>query len=646
MSEDEKKAGFSLKLSHQGLLLVAVLLAIEFVFVGGLMNLLYQAELEARSQEHFRKVIGATNRLIELNYVAVYAVRDFVATKDTFHEKKYLRAIEEMKVNLDWLEKNLSKEPYQLELVKKIRNKFDVAFDVADRARTVIDEGGSLVELAEIMKSKGEFHQLNRQLVPDFQDLLRAQRRLEEKSPELQRQWREESKHILALGMILNVVIAIAMAAFFTRGIIKRLEVLIDNTGRLKKGEQLRPVLVGNDEIAQLDRVFHDMAFDLTEASRKERMALSDAREAESRIRQVINAIPTGILTVDRSGTILFANPRISEMFDYSTSDLKGMHFSELLPSLDLGRKEDGGGMPHLYDQLKEKSIETRGATRSGSLLDVDLSITPFDMREAKRFLITLLDITDRLEIQRMRQAFVAMVSHELRTPLNSVQGYLELLEMGVFGEMPKEAHDGSVRASANIERLITLINDLLDLEKIESGTISLQRDEYDVPETVDDAVSAISDLASKKNVSIKVSHSPNVRTFNLDQDRIVQVIVNFLSNALKYTPDGGSIEVSTDLNRNYLEVSVSDEGPGIPELYREIIFERFQQVKTEGAPKGGTGLGLAICKAIVQQHKGSIGVDCDRPSGSRFWFRLLVVENEGVADSANRAEKDEVSSL
>lgn len=631
-------------------MLVAVLLAIEFVFVGNLLNLLNQAETEARNQEHFRQIIASTNRLIELNYVAVYAIRDFVSTKDTYHEKKYLRAIDEMKVNLESLETALKSEPYQLELIKRIRSKFNIAFNVADRARTVMEEGGSLAELAELMRSRGEFTQLNRQLIPDFQDLLRAQRRIEEKSPVLQRKWREQTRVLLTWGMILNVVIAIAMAAFFTRGIIKRLEVLIDNTTRLKKGESLRPALDGHDEIANLDRVFHDMAFELTEAARKEQMALSDAKEAEARIRQVINNMPTGVLSTDRSGTILFANPRVASTFQYSTSDLKGMHISKLLPALEFRKGDDSGGMQRVYEELNEKSIELRAKDSKGVDIDIDLSVNAFDSRGEKRFLVTLLDISEKLEVQRMRQTLVAMVSHELRTPLNSVQGYLELLEMGAFGELAEDAHKGAVRASANIERLIALINDLLDLEKMESGTINLHIEKHSVNETVRSACDAVNDLAAKKKIEIEVN-LPDDMVHDFDRNRIIQVLVNFLSNALKFTPEGGKIEIrgrfeesprikgrepvdeksdrgtrQPDLERetrhHALELSVIDQGPGVPQRYRDVIFERFQQVNESGY-QGGTGLGLAICKAIVEQHDGAIGVDCEREVGSRFWFTL-----------------------
>jgi PAS domain S-box-containing protein len=624
----DNNSAFSFKLSHQGLLLVAVLLVIEFIFVGSLLALLNQAESEARSQDRLRRITVASNRLIELHYVAMYSVRDFITTHDTFHEKKYLGAIRELKENLTFLENNLSKEPYQYALIKKIRTKFNVVFEVADRARDVIGNNGSLAELADVLRNKDRFQALNRELVPDFQELMRGQRRIEDQSPVLQKKWRDNTRLLLGAGLVLNVVIAVAMAVFFTRNIIKRLEVLVDNTRRLKHGENLLPAMYGSDEIAKLDNVFHEMAFDLTEAARKEKLALSDAQEAEQRIRQLINSMPTGILTVDKSGTIMFANPRASSMFGYTTSDLKGLQLSKILSSFDL-KKVDGGAMQHIYEDFRDRSVELRATTASGSQLDIDFSITPFDSKGDKRFLLTLVDITEKLEIQKMRQAFVAMVSHELRTPLNSVQGYLEILEMGVFGELTTDARDGAVRASANIDRLISLITDLLDLEKIESGTINLVPEQCDVDETLSRSVEAVEDLAELKKIKIETLPFSDHLTFYCDQDRVIQVVVNFLSNALKFTPDGGTVEIAVNSkagDSKFVEISVIDQGPGIQPRYREIIFERFQQIRDEdGKHKGGTGLGLAICKAIVEQHHGTIGVDCEREKGSRFWFTIPV---------------------
>lgn len=639
----------NLKLSHQGLILVFILLAIEFCFVGGLFHLLSEAEKEARREEHLRQVIVATNRLIELNYVAIYAVRDFVSTRDTFHEKKYIRSCDEMKKELDWLDKNLADQPYQRELVNRIRSKFNVAFQVADRAREIFEEGGSIMELSALLKAKGEFHELNKQLVPDFQDLLRAQRRIEEIAPQKQRNFREQAKTFLLIGVVLNVVIAIAMAVFFTRGIISRLEVVVDNTKRLKEGNALREPLEGQDEIAKLDQVFHEMASELNEASRKERMALSEAKEAEARIRQVTNSMPVGLFIVDKSGTILFANPSAASMLEFSTSDLRGMYFATFITHPDSVKGENN--IAKLYEELADKSIEVRAQKRSGQQVDIDLSITPFDARGDKRFLITLLDITERLEIQRMRQAFIAMVSHELRTPLNSVQGYLELLEMGALGSVSTEANDGARRAGKNIDRLVALINDLLDLEKLESGTIALNQAQCDADEIIENSVSAVHDLAEKKGVKIVVApilgstaegtdgdDDGDWAHGSWDQERVVQVVVNLLSNALKFSPEGAVINVSVERVDSYgkpqMEVSVTDEGPGVPLQFRNVIFERFQQVTgSDTHQKGGTGLGLAICKAIVEQHGGTIGVDCDREKGSRFWFRLRLDGFDGLSN-------------
>lgn len=645
---------FHLKVSQQGLLLVTVLLVLEFVFVGFLWNLLNEAETEARKEEHYKELSVATNRIVELNYIAIYSLRDYISTHDAYHDLKYVRAIKDMKKNLEWLEANLQDQPYQLEIVKRIRSRFQVAFNIIDQARTVMSNGGTLADLSMMMRRKGEFDALNRELAPDFQSLLSAQRRLERTSPEIQKQLRNRYKTALLSGLALNVVAAVFMALFFTRGIVKRLEILVDNTSRLKKGETLRPRLSGNDEIVHLDRVFHEMASDLTEAARKERAALDDAREAEARVRQVINSMPVGLFIVDVDGTIFFANPQAAEMLSYSSEELDGASLANIIASAQTeprSTREKGSSkqeskepeveeplMEVLCKELSDRSRETTAKKKDGNTVEIELSVTPFDRFDQKRFLITTLDITERIEVQRLRQALVAMVSHELRTPLTSVRGFLELLEMGALGDISSEARDGVLRASNNIERLILLIHDLLDLEKMESGTITLAPKLTTAKQMIETSVGTVKELAERKSIGIEHDSkgSANIDV-HCDADRVVQVIVNLLSNALKFAPEGSSIEIAVDAMPKFVEFSVSDQGPGIPADSRSLIFERFHQVTAKDHP-GGTGLGLAICKAIVEQHGGSIGVDDAKSAGkagqsgttngangrgSRFWFRL-----------------------
>lgn len=648
---------FHFKVSQQGLLLVTVLLVLEFVFVGFLWHLLSEAETEARKEEHYKELSVATNRIVELNYVAIYSLRDYIATHDGYHDLKYVRAIKDMKKNLDWLQANLEDQPYQLEIVKRIRSRFQVAFNIIDQARTVMSNGGTLADLSMMMRRKGEFDALNKELAPDFQALLSAQRRLERTAPEIQKQLRNRYKTALLSGLALNVVAAVFMALFFTRGIVKRLEILVDNTSRLKKGETLRPRLSGNDEIVHLDRVFHEMASDLTEAACKERAALDEAREAESRVRQVINSMPVGLFIVDIDGTIFFANPQAAQMLSYSSEELDGVNFLAIIAAPQSEARTSEPLMEVISKELAEHSTETTAKKKDGSTVEIELSVTPFDRFDQKRFLITTLDITERIEVQRLRQALVAMVSHELRTPLTSVRGFLELLEMGALGDISDEARDGVCRASNNIERLISLIHDLLDLEKMESGTITLEPRLTNVKEMIETSVGTVKELAERKDITIdydsKSSASVDV---HCDNDRIVQVIVNLLSNALKFAPEGSSIEIAVEEPQTFVEFSVSDQGPGIPADSRLLIFERFHQVTSKDHP-GGTGLGLAICKAIVEQHGGAIGVEDARNvskegkdkaaqtrttngatcRGSRFWFRL-------PAASVSNAEQERSS--
>jgi signal transduction histidine kinase len=225
-------------------------------------------------------------------------------------------------------------------------------------------------------------------------------------------------------------------------------------------------------------------------------------------------------------------------------------------------------------------------------------------------------------EVERLKNGFLSTVSHELRTPLTSIRGALGLLASGALGALSDEVGEVVAIAERNAVRLIALVNDILDLERLETGTIELQFAQVPVESILRRALESVATFGQKHGVTVE---APEVSSMIwADADRIVQVLVNLLSNAVKFSPPGSVVTIGVGLRESWVEFRVTDRGRGVPVSHRRAIFERFRQVETSDArEKGGTGLGLAICKSIIEQHGGTIGVESEEGSASTFWFRV-----------------------
>jgi hypothetical protein len=349
-------------------------------------------------------------------------------------------------------------------------------------------------------------------------------------------------------------------------------------------------------------------------------------KEIEARTRALVENLLEGLVVFRPDFVIEDLNPAAERMHGYRREELVGRPLSVLLP--DDPRHQAEGYLEQNTPLLLNRTTERLGRRKSGEVFPMEVQLYEVETPAGRLFAANIRDLSERHEVEQLKKQFVSMVSHELRTPLTSLRGSLGLLAAGVMGELPAEARDVLAIAERSTVRLVGLINDILDLERVESGRLELDRQPTSMRAVLEGAVEAVAALAAQHGITIE-RHDGHGLVLG-DRDRLVQVVVNLLSNAIKFSPPGGRVELDARREGDRVRVEVRDEGRGVPAGFREVIFEPFRQVEGDDARvKGGTGLGLAICRAIVEQHGGTIGVEAREGPGTTFWFTLPAADDE-----------------
>lgn len=481
----------SLQLKDKALILVAVPLAFQLIFVATLTLLLRQAETETLRESHSKLILAESNSVLR-NFIdagmALYMYQ--LSDSQTFLER-FQDLSESIPSKIKTLRVMLRDSPNQTESLNRVERVSNAGLKILGQASLLISEGQSV---SQLKNSRQELNNMIQELMSEIQRFSKEQERAEQVNPEAASQAKDMVVRWLSVGVMVNIVIAVLLALYFNRSTTRRLDVLMDNTDHLARGETLSPFVEGTDEIAKLDKVFHRMADALIEAARR-------------------------------------------------------------------------------------------------------------------------------------KQELMAMVAHDLRTPLTSIRASLSLMQMGAMGEMPDKAKLQIDGAEKNTKRLINLINDLLDIEKMEAGKMEMKYCDCVLQEIFDEAAESVLEFAKNAKVDISVAETPI--TFQGDQERLVRVLINLLGNAIKFSPANSKVVLSAEKKDEWLEMRVTDQGRGIPAEFKEKIFIRFQQVDPQDKQeKQGTGLGLAICKAIVDGHNGTIGVDSETGKGSSFWIRIPMKQS------------------
>ncbi|HSC67115.1 MAG TPA: CHASE domain-containing protein [Cellvibrio sp.] len=336
------------------------------------------------------------------------------------------------------------------------------------------------------------------------------------------------------------------------------------------------------------------------------------------------NAVES-ILVVDEHGVIQKANPAAAQLFKYPLTQFSTLYMVDLVPDLrPLFQAPD--------DELANFQLhETFGRCSDGSDVEIELSISPFAIHERKFFTFIIHDATAKRKVDRMKSEFISTVSHELRTPLTSIKGALGVVLSDSLGELPAKIKDLLVIASNNSDRLNRLVNDILDVDKLEFGNVQLNMKTTEIYPLLQQSIAQNLGYAARYGVCLQLdssdSRAQQVKA-NVDPDRFLQVMANLLSNAIKFSYLDGKVRVQLAIHEQQLKVSVIDEGQGIADDFRQRIFQKFAQVDSSNTRRrDGTGLGLSITKAIVERMGGFIDYQSVLGKGTSFYFTLPLAE-------------------
>jgi len=619
-----------LKLAHKGIIIVVIPLAVQAGVYLELKRQLAETEAQAHQAETRREIVSRVNELFlngfdafqALVYFSVYGGKESGAKRDTYLSRVKSR-VSELAIRLE----RDANEPATARSLRKDGDGFVYAFEAWKQKLDKENQGLSLFTNIE---ANERFKSAVIRFMMRLKEIGLAQQAKLAPESTTEQAFRADLKRNLDLAMAVSSLAAILLGLLFLRGTVTNLAILKSNAKRFARKEMLLPPLNATDEIGDVDSVFHEMTNALTAAQVKEHEMLDQLQAGKDRLDRVIENIPLAVVVTDERGIIQSFNATAEKTFLYVRDDIHGkpltMLFSETSKNAEAGKNSDASEfLNKLIAAKTESSTQIEAVSAEKELIPAEVSVTRFDSPEGVRYLATIKDISERFRLEQLKRDFYAMVSHDIRTPLASINGILQLVQRGRYGEIPDEVDDKLGTAEKNVDKILELVSKLLEIEKLESGTLELSVSAVKLNDLIAQSVESTGQFAEAHKVELEAARTD--LTVNADALYIGNVLTNLISNAIKLSPPNSKVKVETkDLGDN-AEISIIDQGPGVPVHMQSQIFEKYRQAKTTRDRAKGFGLGLAICKSIVELHGGTIGVESKgketENSGSRFWFRL-----------------------
>ncbi|KPU43779.1 alginate biosynthesis sensor protein KinB [Oxobacter pfennigii] len=609
--------GLKAKMFSVYIILILLLFGISIYFIIALFNL-------GRS----------INSLMEANYKSIIAARNMVETLDEGHMTVYSYIIDSSSKTLERFEN--SYENFTASYLK---------------AATNITEAGESEIVKEIDLSLKEYYNSVRQLqdfrmghsIPETMEFYNGSvgqhfietknycKQLLEINEEAMFAGKSKASEnadrsiwVSAMISIIMVILGLALLFYLLSRIFIPIQQLTDSVKLIKEGSLPHKIKInGDDEIGKLASEFNNMTDRLRHF---EELNFEKLVSEKNKSLAIVNSISDPIIVTDNDYKIILINPECESVFSISQNDAAGRHLLEVINNKAIFNS--------VYETLKGVPKNNRSHQDvilleiRGKVIYYDITVAPILGKDNKinGAVAILQDITHLKEVERLKSDFVSTVSHEFRTPLTSISMGAGMLLDGTAGKISENQREIISVIQEEEQRLAKLVSDLLDLSRIESGKMTVNIKPSSIEDIIKPTIKSLSEQAGSKNIYLEYYIDEKLPMAKADPDKIKVVLTNLIGNAIKFTPQGGKIEVFTHCMNNRMYISVKDNGTGIPREFHDRIFQEFFQGR-QGAESGaGTGLGLAIARKIVEIHGGDIWVDSEAGKGSTFTFTLKTV--------------------
>ncbi len=533
---------------------------------------------------YFNRITSEAGDIIKDNYETLTYSKDMLRSLDKLMSGDSINNFAEFEKNLALQEKNIT-EPGEDELTKSLRKNF------------------------ELFRKSSSLDTFERTLRSDINNIMLVNLQAIDKKNKTAQVSIENAKTVIVLVLTMCILIGLTFIYNFPSLVatpIAKLTEGIKAIAARNYGQRIH--LNRTDEFGELATAFNSMAEKLDEY---EHSNLSKILFEKQRAETVINSLKDASIGIDTKGIILFANQQALQLLNLKEAAIVGL------------KQEDVQGKNDLFRFLiKEQNtipfkIVVDGKENYFTKEQIDIT-----QQENKiGTVIILRNITPFKELDTAKTNFIATISHELKTPLASADFSLKLLEDERIGTLTKEQKELVKNLKSDNQRLLRILSELLDLSQVDSGRIQLKSQTFSVKDLIQKAIATTNNAAKEKNINISVALGKELPLLQADEEKTVWVMNNFLTNAIRYSPENGEIIVKAASKDNSVKLSIQDFGIGIDPAYQQKIFDRFFRVP--GTQKKGTGLGLAISKEFIEAMKGTVHVESEPGKGSTFTFYL-----------------------